>query len=474
MQSENSKTPRRVVHPELGEGKLLRTHMSGYVWEVEFANGKAFRLPAREFEADSVAIVQESAPVIPHKPARPVLPPNLEQFDARQTVETLRFGVVPVHDVETLTIGLETERTALNRAIARSREQGGDVLAVVGDYGFGKSHFVELAATRALRENFIVMTASLDLLETPPGKPNEIYKAFTHALRYPDNADDHSLRHLFRRALNDPATLREFSALSAQRENCPLTAALLALHDCPSQLGYDELINWISGQKFNPQKLRDCLKKPPRLYMTSEVARQYVYLLSGLSVLAKLSGYSGLAVLIDESELYSLVRRTQRERADQFFKALIYAAVNTNKGRIDPNTIPDNPRVAYDLVFAPDPHLFFLFALTASEDQMPIDSWLAPSQIVRLDDRFIDRDLMLFFQMLLQYHRLAYGYATPEDRYKPLLLNAPAMIARALNDHRFNLRQTIKTAVETCDVLYLHPEYSTDAALDDLKGGTGA
>jgi hypothetical protein len=187
-----------------------------------------------------------------------------------------------------------------------------------------------------------------------------------------------------------------------------------------------------------------------------------------------LSGYSGLAVLIDESELYSLVRRNQRERADQFFKAMIYTAVGTNKGRIDPNSIPDNVHVAYDIVFAPDPHLFFLFALTASEDQMPVDSWLAPSQIVRLDDRFIDRDLMEFFRMLLQYHRLAYGYSTPEERYKPLLLSAPSMIARALNDHRFNLRQTIKTAVETCDVLYLHQDYATETALDELKSSTGA
>ena len=58
--------------------------------------------------------------------------------------------------------------------------------AIIGDYGFGKSHFVELAARRALRENFVVATASLDLVEVPPGKAREIYRALARSVRYPD------------------------------------------------------------------------------------------------------------------------------------------------------------------------------------------------------------------------------------------------------------------------------------------------
>jgi hypothetical protein len=39
--------PRAVVHPQLGAGTLLKTYMGGYEWEVEFATGLRFRLPAR-------------------------------------------------------------------------------------------------------------------------------------------------------------------------------------------------------------------------------------------------------------------------------------------------------------------------------------------------------------------------------------------------------------------------------------------
>jgi hypothetical protein len=81
--------------------------------------------------------------------------------------------------------------------------------------------------------------------------------------------------------------------------------------------------------------MKACLKRPPRLYVNGENARQYSYLLTGVSLLATLVGYSGIAVLIDESEHYSLLRGSQRERADSFFKAMIVSALGLNNGRID-------------------------------------------------------------------------------------------------------------------------------------------
>jgi glutaredoxin len=142
--------------------------------------------------------------------------------------------------------------------------------------------------------------------------------------------------------------------------------------------------------------MKTCLKRPPRLYLTGEVARQYSYLLTAISVLATMLGYGGLTVLIDESEHYSLLRATQRGRADAFFKALIYAALGPANSRVDPTTVPFHASIDYDIAFATNPHLFFLFALTESENRMPVDSWLAPSQILRLDDRFIERDIQVF------------------------------------------------------------------------------
>src|SRR4051794_38257815 len=211
MMQETQPTDRTVIHPQLGPGKLLKTYMGGYEWEILFESGRRFRLPAREFEADSVTAWQARATPAGNgvTPRAAVL--EVDQFRARQTLEALRLGIVPVQDVETLTIGLEAERVSLDRALARSMERGGDALAVIGDYGFGKSHFVELAARRALRENCLAAVASLDLVEVPPGKAREIYRALAQSVRYPDpDTLERGLRPLLAKALDDPALPRRF------------------------------------------------------------------------------------------------------------------------------------------------------------------------------------------------------------------------------------------------------------------------
>jgi hypothetical protein len=470
--SETPEQPTRtVIHPQLGPGRLLKTYMGGYEWEVAFDSGRRFRLPAREFAAESVSAWQvQAAPATNGFMQRePVL--ELDQFRARQTLEALRLGIVPVQDVETLTIGLEAERVSLERTLARSKERGGDVQAVIGDYGFGKSHFIELAARRGLRENFLVAVASLDLVETPPSKAHEIYRALTRSIRYPDRAE-RGLGPLIQLALDHPAAIARLAEL-APREDCPLTAALGALADCGSQLAYEDMVQWISGQILPTAEMKTCLRRPPRLYRSGEVARQYTYLLTAISVLATLLGYSGLAVLIDESEHYSLLRANQRERADAFFKALIYGAMGSANSRVDPLGIPSHARVDYEIAFASAPHLFFLFALTESENRMPVDAWLAPSQIVRLDDRFIERDIREFFTTLLRYHGIAYTYVfpPPRERYEEVVKIVPGLLSRALNQHRINLRELIRLAVITFDLLYLHADYTPETLLQELTRG---
>ncbi len=463
---------RTVIHPELGTGTLVKTYMGGFEWEVEFASGRRFRLPAREFKSESVADWLAHSPPAARAAAPREAALETDQFRARHTLEALRLGIVPAQDVETLTIGLEPERVSLERALARSKERGGDVQAVVGNYGFGKSHFVELAARRALREQWIVATASLDLLEVPPSKPHEIYRALVQSLRYPDT-DAHGLAPLLRKALDTPDVIDELAGRSPLGEACPLVAALRALSTTRSQRAYDDIVYWIGGQIRPTAEMRAHLKRPPALYRTGQIARQYAYLLTAISVLATTLGYGGLAVLIDESEHYSLLRATQRDRADAFFKALIYAALGPGASRIDPKTIPEHGRVSYDIMFASDPHLFFLFALTESANRMPIDEWLAPAQIVRLDDRFIERDIREFFKTLLRYHAIAYAYEfpLPPERYDVVTQAVPGLLSRALNQHRINLREVIRLAVIVCDLLFLYPDLVPDTVLKELTDG---
>ena len=105
-----------------------------------------------------------------------VSPPMLEdQFGARGLIEALRLGIAPAQQAQALTIGLEKERASLVAGLESAQQGHGAVRAVVGDYGQGKSHVVELTAQAALERNFLVASSSLDLLELPPHRGFDIY-----------------------------------------------------------------------------------------------------------------------------------------------------------------------------------------------------------------------------------------------------------------------------------------------------------
>jgi hypothetical protein len=150
---------------------------------------------------------------------------------------------------------------------------------------------------------------------------------------------------------------------------------------------------------------------------------------------------------------------------------MIVSALGLNNGRIDPRDIPDHARVEYPVSYTSEPHLLFLFALTESADRMPVGTWLAPSHLVRLDDRFIEKDIREFYSTLLRYHALAYDYTPGPDRYADTANAAPGLLARALAQHRINLRQLIRSAVTTCDLLFLYPDYAAEAMLGELRTG---
>src|SRR5680860_248144 len=162
---------RRVDHPAYGPGIVLAVYRSGSEWLVRFENGLRFRRPRREFEGQADA-ARWAAPTVPDRAARP--PMAWSQLEARTLIEALRYGVAPAAHLRELTIGLATERASVIAGLKQGHEAGGAVRAVLGEYGYGKSHLVELTAQEALARHFLVASASLDLLELPPHRAFDI------------------------------------------------------------------------------------------------------------------------------------------------------------------------------------------------------------------------------------------------------------------------------------------------------------
>jgi hypothetical protein len=448
----------QVEHPLYGQGQLLAVYKGGSEWLVRFASGLRFRRPRHEFNGQSEAAVT----VVP-VPTPPVAPLPHSRFSARSLIEALRFGIAPSAHVRELTVGLEPERASLIAALNEAHAKGGAVRAVVGEYGYGKSHLVELTAEEALARNFLVATASLDLLELPPHRAFDIYASLLTSLRYPDS-DERGLGPLLEAA--DRRVLEQIAARAPLALD-PLQLAVTAFVESRQRKAVQA---WLSGGRRvkGMHRLVPPGEKFPSLYKVGHNARQMAYLLSGLSVLARLCHYSGLAVLIDEAESYSLLSAQQRPKAGLFFGAVIYAALQDRQDRLRDEAFPQHRWRDYPLSYQSDQALFFLFATTRSDDNLPLEAWLTPEQVLELAPHHTPQEIGQFLQVLQGYHAQAYGYE-PTERQGQVRRAAAEHLAQGMYSGKLSIRSVVRLSVELYDLLYLYPDYEVAGLLEELR-----
>ena len=145
------------------------------------------------------------------------MPMAAERWQARHLIESLRVGVAPAQRIRDLTIGLEAERKSLGQALNQAHSEGGAARAVLGEYGYGKSHVIELTTQEALDCNFLVAATSLDLQELPPHRAFDIYGSLMRNLRYPQG-DERGLGPLMAEIAKTPALRAKFSEIAPEEK----------------------------------------------------------------------------------------------------------------------------------------------------------------------------------------------------------------------------------------------------------------
>jgi len=216
-----------VEHPHYGRGQITALYRNGTEWMVRFESNLRFRRPRHEFSGQEEKRVSFSPPPIPA-----FTPMSHTHFEARQLIEALRTGIAPAQYIQPLTIGLVDERKRLSAGLTQAHQHGGATYAVVGDYGFGKSHIVELVLQDALARDFLVAPITLDLLELPAHRAFDIYAALMRHLRYPDT-DEAGLAPLLQKVKSLPTMAQQMADLASVKDD-PLAVALAALENSAS------------------------------------------------------------------------------------------------------------------------------------------------------------------------------------------------------------------------------------------------
>ena len=457
-----------VNHPLFGRGQVLELRNAGRDSVVRFDNGIRASVPSNMLSVLQAAETEsrvEPKPFMAPRAEKIFTPEEEARIEARRTIEALRYGLVPARRIRELSVGLDEEKSSLQNAFANTKDKGGDVRVVVGEYGAGKSHFFELAAQEALANNFIVATTSLDLREVPPNRPQRIYLSLMRSLRFPDSSET-GLTPLLEKIV----ALPNYSEIQDSIKETFFATALhnyLLMRDTPNE-ALAELIDWMSGEKvFISDVRRNAAFKSKEFKIKSlsqltTAADQYCYLLNGWGWLATQAGYAGLAVFIDESEHYSLLTQRGKEKADNFFKALIYTALGEH-GRISENDLLHQHH-SHPFRLKDNSHLLLLFAVTPSANSFDYKRLLDEEQILQLKKYLSPEALDELLTRLYVLHRQSYNYDNNGQ-----FVDVAQGLLECLDSNLINLRQVIRLSVEIFDLCFAYQDYDANQAVTELR-----
>lgn len=450
--TERSGNERRVRHASYGEGSVTAVERGGMSLRVRFDRfpGLEVSLPTRLLRLVDDAALPVKKPARgsrKKKQATAAAAWTSDFAERRQVLEAVRLGVVPLRGLLAYTVGRDEEVESARRMLAERSDDR--CRAVLGDYGSGKTHLLELIQHLALAEGWVVGRAWLDPQEAPPSKPRRVYAALARSFVYPDKheAGELGLWPLLERAAGDADLVAGFSA--GEHRHAFLAPAIRYARGIVEAAGDGSLkatelqlllSAWIEGRATGVSQdlqrlLHAHIDVRDRVLALSDfgtLPRIYGYMLSGLGELARRCGYRGVLLLLDETELFSNLDVEARARAIDVFRVLMGAALP--QSAMDLSEVRKGGRgVIRELPprFGTESHLALALAATpgsASEDFLRHS--LGAERVLELR-RFGEA----------QFHEMA-------DRILDLYLEAyPAVHRRVLAALETKTRQWIATGV---------------------------
>ena len=486
-----------IRHPDWGSGKVTGLLRGGRVIRVEFDEmpNTPWDIPREELLPRELNIPPSSPPLEKNdvstekrtKPAEktPVGKTSFKESNAkadagteqdsitaRQALEALRLGVVPTTHLDTYTVGRDMELAVVKKDLIAAGGKEGGVRVVLGDYGAGKTHFLEMAELLALEKGFLATRATLNSKEVPPSRPRRIYHQLARGIRYPDDPDTEprGLKPLLMKAAEDVNLIRRLNNRKSAEYHPYLGPALFYLSLLPALDNTDDLqerlLDWIEGSEVASnveleKELRQTTGTRVRLYALKDfrtVTHLYTLILGGIAELARQVGYKGLAVMVDEAEFYSVLAGRDRTFADILFRTFSAACHSPAALNFDPETLPKGGHAihrSFSYRYQDEQPLYVMFALTHDpQGKTALENCIPANRFMDLTP-FTTRDYITLSERVMALYHLA---QTRLDVGEKLA----ALMAKVIEPcHRTGLienpRQALKFITEVVDITRHRP-----------------
>jgi hypothetical protein len=254
---------------------------------------------------------------------------RLNARDRDSIVQALMAGVVPRVGLAHVQVGRNVEVTALVRDIERVVEGGSGVRFIIGEYGAGKTFFLNLVRLVALEKKCVTIHADLAperRLHASNGHARALYTEAVRNMATRTKPEGGALQSVIEKFIGECMREAEESGVSPE---AVIQRRLVALEDHVggydfvtvlraywrgSENGNDDLksaaLRWLRGEYSTKTEARAALG------VRNIIEDSNVYdSIKLLSAFVRLAGYSGLMVVFDEMvNIYKLQHAQSREK----------------------------------------------------------------------------------------------------------------------------------------------------------------
>ena len=247
--------------------------------------------------------------------------PTIRQKDRDSLIQALRAGVVPRAGQHLIQVGRINEINALLKDIESLADGGRGFRLIIGEYGSGKTFFLNLVRAIALEKKLVATSADLTpdrRLHATGGQARSLYAELSKNLATRTKPDGGALAGIVEKFIFTATTEAQEGGVGV---DLIIQKKLARLAEMVNGYDFAKVIEgyWSAHQEGNEQRKADAIRWLRGEFTTKTDARIALGVrtivddatmydqLKLLSVFVRLSGFSGLLVCLDEMvNLYKL------------------------------------------------------------------------------------------------------------------------------------------------------------------------
>lgn len=418
----------KLRHAQWGPCELVRVEATDWIVRVE-STGVQYRVSSErrgQFQVIHDEIEPPSQDSEPPQPRQIVVRGGAAARNARRVIESLRVGL-PSLDGSTrrLAVGSKEMESLIKSFLRYIDSDGGCAMIMKGAYGQGKTFALTMLEEIAHESGFITVRTEIDATENQLNKPHHIYCDMMKHLRMPDchaagvrglAVKTHEM--IQQQAPRDRSERQRW--LNEQLE----CSALAWLFSDPLFVNKESLLGLLECDPNVPVSVaRQSHAFPPQpsqwpAFTAGTQGDFASYLLSGIGRLARLLGYKGLLIILDEMEKWNQLNWKEQCRAGNLLGGLIWGATaeQGSRGKYD------NPRIlthsgrcgGYPFTTINRNYVGVAIAMTPREHDDPEHLWSQYGPIlVGQVQPFTERRLIRYCHLVMPVIAEAYGQAPP-------------------------------------------------------------